>query len=1223
LKKKNQDQGRVAHATSWPLCLCGSILLLGIAAQARAEGTPNYAQVHAVFAKHCVSCHNAKDEEGELVLESYAALMKGGETGPAVVPGKGDESLLLKLIRHEKKPYMPPPKKGPKLSDAEIAVVKAWVDAGALAGEVAPVAQAPTALPKVEPRVAPRKAVNAVAFAAGPKLYAVACYGEVELRSAADRSLVRRLAGHKGNVNAVVFSADGSLLVAAAGHPGVVGDVRVWNTADGTLVRAIEGHKDAVYGVALSPDGNTIATGSYDQAIKLWSRADGKELRTLTGHNGCVYDVAFRSDGKVLASASADRTVKLWDVATGTRLDTFSEPLKDQYAVAWSPDGARVAAAGVDNRIRVWSVSAAAKEGTNRLLVSRFAHEGAILRLAWSGDGKTILSSADDRTVKLWDAGGEVTARLALPPQPDWPTAVALAGGSVIVGRPGGSVDFFDAGSGTLQPPPPAPKPEVASVMPRGAKRGQTTRVRVAVKNLAALTEAKSGNPKLVVKLAPEPGPAPGVAWIEVSPAPDFPLGAHSVTLAAPGGIATFNVFVEDLPQVAEQEPNDTLDRAPTGTPTAGAGTLMPAPVSFWGAFDRRGDVDHFSFDAKAGQKLVLDVAAKRLGSKADVVLTLSDASGRALASAHDTDGDPDPLLLFTAPADGRYVARVTDLLSGASNDHYYRLSVGDFPVVTGAFPLGVPPNAETTVRLTGYNLPEGATATVKAGTGGEAAVPVDENHYRVRRTPKVMVDAMPAVREAEPNDSPDHATAMATPGVADGVLAAPSPKPDVDLYRFEARAGQTWVIETLAARRGSPADTKVEVLHPDGTPAERVLLRGVRDTYNTFRPIDANQNGARLQNWEEMEQNQYLYMQGEVVKLLLPPRGPDSQWDFFAVGGKRRCYFDTSATSHALDEPCYVVEPREPSERAKLPANGLPVFTIYYANDDDEERKLGTDSRLRFTAPADGAYLVRVTDTRGLGGERCAYRLVVREAKPDFNVALEGVATRINAGTGRSFLVRADRVDGFDGPVAVQIDGTPAGFRVASPLVIEGGQLEAFGTVWAAPGAKADDAAWKNVKVTATAVVDAKVITKPVNAFPKVEADPAEAPLYVDLLPTAPDGKADAAGSQSEAPAEVTIVPGHTTTAWIRTARKKQDGPISFDVQNLPHGVIVMDIGLNGVLIPEGQAERQIFLQCAPWVAEQDRLCYARAREAGNPTSRPVMLHVRKAEQQAARGRD
>ena len=139
-------------------------------------------------------------------------------------------------------------------------------------------------------------------------------------------------------------------------------------------------------------------------------------------------------------------------------------------------------------------------------------------------------------------------------------------------------------------------------------------------------------------------------------------------------------------------------------------------------------------------------------------------------------------------------------------------------------------------------------------------------------------------------------------------------------------------------------------------------------------------------------------------------------------------------------------------------------------------------------------------------------------------------------------------------------------------------------------------------------------------NGPPKVESEAAESPLYVAFHPTGADGKPDAAASASNAPAEITVVPGQTTTAWLRCDRKKHDGSVSFDVQNLPHGVIVMDIGLNGVLIPEGQGERQIFLQCAAWVADQDRLCYARAREAGNPTSKPVMLHVRKPQQQAQR---
>ena len=86
-------------------------------------------------------------------------------------------------------------------------------------------------------------------------------------------------------------------------------------------------------------------------------------------------------------------------------------------------------------------------------------------------------------------------------------------------------------------------------------------------------------------------------------------------------------------------------------------------------------------------------------------------------------------------------------------------------------------------------------------------------------------------------------------------------------------------------------------------------------------------------------------------------------------MNGARRCYFDTSAVDHALNEPVYIVEPYAPG--TKLADNGLPVFPLYYANDDDASRKLGRDSRLTFTAPADGDYLVRVADTRGYGGPK------------------------------------------------------------------------------------------------------------------------------------------------------------------------------------------------------------------------------------------------------------
>ena len=63
----------------------------------------------------------------------------------------------------------------------------------------------------------------------------------------------------------------------------------------------------------------------------------------------------------------------------------------------------------------------------------------------------------------------------------------------------------------------------------------------------------------------------------------------------------------------------------------------------------------------------------------------------------------------------------------------------------------------------------------------------------------------------------------------------------------------------------------------------------------------------------------------------------------------------------------------------------------------------------------------------------------------------------------------------------------------------------------------------------------------------------------------------------------------------------------------NLPHGVIVDNLGLNGLLITPNESERQIFLTAAKWVGETDRVIHAIARVAENATSAPVMFHIRK----------
>ncbi|HEX5498283.1 MAG TPA: PPC domain-containing protein, partial [Thermomicrobiales bacterium] len=366
----------------------------------------------------------------------------------------------------------------------------------------------------------------------------------------------------------------------------------------------------------------------------------------------------------------------------------------------------------------------------------------------------------------------------------------------------------------------------------------------------------------------------------------------------------------------------------------------------------------------------------------------------------------------------------------------------------------------------------------------------------------------------------------------------------DVDLFRFESKAGQTWIVETLAGRRGSPVDSKIEVLDAQGRPVERLLLQAVRDSYIEFRGIDSNGTGFRPKNWEEMGLNEYVYVQGEVLKTFRMPQGPDSDMQFYSLGGPRRCYFDTSPTSHALGETVYTVEPHPPGD--KLVPNGLPVFALDYANDDDGDRKLGRDSRLSFTAPAAGAYLVRVSDVRNFGGDRFVYRLTVREPQPDFAATLTGAAGSVHAGSGRRLTFRADRSDGFDGDITIDVAGLPPGFTASTPLVIQAGHFEARAVLnAAADAAPPPPEAWKAVKVTAQAEINGQTVKKDVAGFGQVKFEP-KPKLLVRLEP-----------------AELTIAPGTTVSATLKVERNGFKDRIQFEVDGLPHGVIVDNIGL------------------------------------------------------------
>src|SRR5215208_332274 len=78
-------------------------------------------KVRPVLVEHCYSCHSAqaKKQRGGLALDTRESLLKGGDRGPAVVPGKPDESLLIRAVRHADKAVQMPPKM--KLSESVVA----------------------------------------------------------------------------------------------------------------------------------------------------------------------------------------------------------------------------------------------------------------------------------------------------------------------------------------------------------------------------------------------------------------------------------------------------------------------------------------------------------------------------------------------------------------------------------------------------------------------------------------------------------------------------------------------------------------------------------------------------------------------------------------------------------------------------------------------------------------------------------------------------------------------------------------------------------------------------------------------------------------------------------------------------------------------------------------------------------------------------------------------
>lgn len=511
----------------------------------------------------------------------------------------------------------------------------------------------------------------------------------------------------------------------------------------------------------------------------------------------------------------------------------------------------------------------------------------------------------------------------------------------------------------------------------------------------------------------------------------------------------------------------------------------------------------------------------------------------------------------------------------------------------------------ETTLLLTrrgarkSLPLPNLATTSdIQPVTMGPVAAPPD-------------AAAVTTLSESEPNDEPAAALTVTVPAVISGSIHHEgSNSADVDLARIQAKKGQPVLVEVLAARDKSPLDSIVDVLTTDGQPVLQFRLQAVRDSYFTFRGKDSDtSDDFRMFNWQEMDLNEYLYADGEVVKLWLYPRGPDSGFKVYPGLGQRQTYFNTTATTHPLQGPAFIVVPFGPEQELK--DTGLPVFPIYSENDDDPMRQWGADSRLLFNPPSDGEYLVRLRDARSFQGADYRYQLKIRYPAPDFSVAMNTTELKIHPGTGREIGFTATRLEGFDGPIEIVAENLPPGFALSDPVIVQDEQRQAFASLLAAPDAvmPTEDAVAK-IRFLARASIHGNVVQHEIGGL-KTLARLENAKIRVRIL----SDEQHTAAITEHTP-ELTVWAGETVKAWVQVERLDHNGLVEFGKEdagrNMPHGVFVDNIGLNGLMLLDGQNEREVFITTARWVPEQSRPFYLKSNVEGGITTLPVMLHIR-----------
>lgn len=333
------------------------------------------------------------------------------------------------------------------------------------------------------------------------------------------------------------------------------------------------------------------------------------------------------------------------------------------------------------------------------------------------------------------------------------------------------------------------PAPRLLTTMPMGGKVGTQFEITISGEHLDELGELAFSDRRITaVQKLDAAGQPEANKYVITIPA-DCPVGLYEARVMTRLGISSSRVFsVGSLAENVRAKPNTTL------------ATAMEIDVnSVTNAVMTNRSVDHYTFNAKKGQRLIVDCATRGIDSKLDAVVIVADAAGRDLLVERRGG-----VLDFAVPEDGRYVIKVHELTFKGGVEYFYRLGLWELPA--GA-PIVRQPSTKT---VNSFSWPPQGLA-VQA-----------------------------ELAEVEPNNIAGKAHKITLPCDIAGSFF---PAADVDLFEFEAKKGEEWWIEVASERFGLPTDPAVLVQQVVRTP-DVEKLTDVAEFSDIPSPVKVSSNG-------------------------------------------------------------------------------------------------------------------------------------------------------------------------------------------------------------------------------------------------------------------------------------------------------------------------------------------------------------------------------------------